>query len=104
MRFNLGDVWKSPTGLRAAVIHVGDDGRTGLLLFEDGSERELKWMELAQVGYCHIDRSPKPSKSAAELEQLVFAKIAQHPVCPPGMTARIRGEENGKMENGYGAA
>jgi hypothetical protein len=98
MRFNLGEVWKSTSGLRAVVIRIIDDGRSGLLFFEDGFEREFKWMELTGGGRWQVDPSPKPTKSAPELEGLVLNKMSQHPVCPMGMGVKIRAQWNGKWK------
>jgi hypothetical protein len=95
MRFNVGEVWKSTTGLRAAIVAIGDDGHEGKLFFEDGAEQTFKWMELTQRGLWQVDTSARPTKTADELKALVLAKIAQHPVCPEGWDIVVRPTGNG---------
>jgi hypothetical protein len=96
MRFNLGEVWINAAGLRAAVVAIDDGGREGKLLFADtGDEQSFKWMELTQAGQWRADTSPRPAKTANELEGLILQKIAQHPVCPNGMNVQIRSEGGG---------
>jgi hypothetical protein len=96
MRFNLGDVWKSTSGIRAAVVEHDDDGRRGKLFFENGDEQSFQWMELTQAGKWHPDPSPRPTKTAAELRELVLGKIAPHHVCPEGWDVVIVATSDGR--------
>ena len=98
MRFNPNEIWKSTNGMRAAIVHVEDDGRRGQLFFEHGVEQSFLWMELTQAGNWHLDPSPRPTKTADELKKLVLEKIAQHPVCPVGWDIEIRATCNGNWQ------
>jgi hypothetical protein len=95
MRFNVGEIWKSTAGLRAAVIAIDDVGRRGTLFFENGHEESFLWVQLTQAGNWQVDPSPRPTKTADELKILVLAKIAQHPVCPQGWNIVVRATGNG---------
>lgn len=100
MRFNLREVWiNTATGRRAVVVALADEnyGRRGTLLFADtGEEESFLWMQLTQAGQWRVDTSPRPTKTASELEGLILQRIARHPVCPAGMGVQIRGEGGGK--------
>jgi hypothetical protein len=99
MRFNLGEVWINAAGRRAVVVALDDenDGRKGTLLFADtGGEQSFLWAELTQAGQWRVDTSPRPAKTANELEGLILQRIARHPVCPDGMGVQIRSEGGGK--------
>jgi hypothetical protein len=95
MRFNLGEVWKSVEAgdgepRRAVVIAIDDDGRRGTLFFDDGDEQPFRWAELTQAGRWQVDTSPKPTRSADDLKEMILRKMQGHPVCPVGMSVEIR--------------
>ena len=99
MRFNLGEVWTNTAGRRAVVVKIDDenDRRKGRLLFADtGEEQSFLWAELTQAGQWRVDTSPRPTKTASEVEGLILQRIAQHPVCPDGMGVKIISEGGGK--------
>lgn len=100
MRFNLGEIWISTAGRRAVVVKLDDenDGRRGVLFFDDGAEQSFLWAELTQAGQWRVDTSSRPTKTASELEALILQKIAQHPVCPDGMGVQIRSEGGGQWK------
>src|SRR5277367_618809 len=95
MRFNLGEVWKSAeegagAPRRAVVVAIEDDGRRGTLFFDNGDEHSFLWAELTQSGKWQIDASPKPTRNADDLKELILQKIQRHPVCPAGMGVEVR--------------
>ena len=95
MRFNLGEVWKSVEAgdskpRRAVVIATEDDRRRGTLFFNDGDEQSFLWAELTQTGNWQVDTSPKPTRSADVLKEIILRKIQRHPVCPAGMSVEVR--------------
>lgn len=97
MRFNAYEVWTNRTGRRAVVLRTDDGGRRGLLLFGDnGGENWFNWAELTQAGEWILDRAPKPTKSAADLKELILIKIAQQAACPEEMSLEIVDLGNGK--------
>jgi len=94
MRFNLGEVWKSveaggDESRRAVVIAVENDRRTGTLFFDNGDEQSFLWTELTPSEW-QVDTSPKPTRSANDLKQMILRQIQRHPVCPVGMSVEIR--------------
>jgi hypothetical protein len=95
MPFNLGEIWVSTSGRRAAVCAVDDDGRRGQLFFDNGEQEWVNWMQLTQAGQWHVDTGPKSRKTAEELKTLVLARALQHPVCPEGMSVVVRGVGKG---------
>jgi hypothetical protein len=95
MRFNLGEVWKSVEASggeprRAVVVAIEDDGRSGMLFFDTGDEQSFLWAELTQAGKWQVDTSPKPTRSADELKQIILRQIQRQAVCPAGMSVEIR--------------
>ncbi len=95
MRFNLGEVWKSVEAgggapRRAVVVAIEDDGRRGMLFFDNGDEQSFLWAELTQPGKWQIDTSPKPTRNADDLKELILQKIQRHAVCPAGMGVEVR--------------
>ena len=103
MRFNLGEVWNSVEAggaepRRAVVVAVEDDGRRGTLFFEDGDEQSFLWAELTQGGKWQVDTSPKPTRAADDLKQMILRQIQRHPVCPPGMSVEIRNTSGSDWE------
>ena len=63
MRFTLGEVWRSSSGMRATVVALDDDGRRATLFFENGNEQNFQWMELTQAGNWSPDASPRPQET-----------------------------------------
>ena len=103
MRFNLGEVWKSTEAgkgeaRRAVVTATEDDGRKGLLFFDNGDEQSFLWAELTQAGKWQIDTLTKPARSADELKEMILRKIQRHPVCPTGMSVEIRSTSGSDWE------
>ncbi len=95
MRFNLGEVWKSVEAgggepRRAVVVAIEDEGRSGRLFFDNGDEQSFLWAELTQAGRWQVDTSPKPTRRADELKEMILRQIQRHPVCPAGMSVEIR--------------
>ena len=103
MRFNLGEVWKSVDAgggepSRAVVVAIEDAGRRGQLFFDNGDEQAFLWAELTQGGKWQLDTSPKPTRSADELKELILRKIQRHPVCPAGMSVEIKSTSGSDWE------
>jgi hypothetical protein len=80
MRFQLGEVWTSKQGRRAAVVAIDDDGHTGKLHFEDTGEEDWQnWAALTSLGQWHLDPSPRPTRTAEELKAMILQRIRRHP-------------------------
>jgi hypothetical protein len=68
MRFNPGEVWKAVEAgggepRRAVVVAVQDDGRSGTLFFDNGTQHSFLWVELTQAGQWQLDMAPKPTRT-----------------------------------------
>jgi hypothetical protein len=103
MRFNLGEVWKSVEAgggepRRAVVVAIEDEGRSGRLFFDNGDEQSFLWAELTQAGRWQVDTSPKPTRRADELKEMILRQIQRHPVCPAGMSVEIRSTRGSDWE------
>ena len=99
MRFNLGEVWQSKQGRRAAVVAIEDDGHRGKLHFEDTADEEWQnWAGLTAPGQWHLDASPRPTRTGDELKAMVLQRIQRHPVCPQGMSVEIESTQGGNWK------